>query len=293
MKVLLAGEIDAAWRRELAAAMPEATWLDAGEADAALVANPPPGALAGQPRLCLIQSLWAGVDRLLADPTLPAGVPIARMVDPAMSAAMAETALWATLSLHRGFFAYARRQREGVWRAHAQRRADEVGVLVLGQGEMGRPAAARIAQQGYPVRGWRRSRRHDDTPLPVLLADAAIVINLLPLTAETRGLLDAGFFARMAPGSTIVNLGRGAHLVEADLLDALDRGHLRHAVLDVFQTEPLPAVHAFWRHPSVTVLPHAAALTDPRSASAVAVANLRAARDGRPLAHRVDRARGY
>ncbi len=158
MKVLLAGEIDAAWRRELSAAMPEATWLDAGEADAALVANPPPGALAGQPRLRLIQSLWAGVDRLLADPTLPAGVPIARMVDPAMSAAMAETALWATLSLHRGFFAYAQAQREAVWRVHAQRRADEVGVLVLGQGEMGRAAAARIAQQGYPVRGWRRSR---------------------------------------------------------------------------------------------------------------------------------------
>ena len=130
---------------------------DAGDVQAAVVANPPPGSLQGLPQLRLIQSLWAGVDRLLADATLPAGVPIARMVDPAMSAAMAETALWAVLSLHRGFFAYARQQREGLWRPHAQRRADEVQVLVLGQGEMGRAAAARIAALGYRVDGLARA----------------------------------------------------------------------------------------------------------------------------------------
>ena len=298
MKVLLAGEIDAVWRRELAAAMPEAQWVEHGTADdpvhaadvadAAVVANPEPGALAGQPRLRLIQSLWAGVDRLLLDPTLPAGVPIARMVDPVMSAAMAETALWATLSLHRGFFAYARRQQAGQWLAHAQRRADEVPVLVLGQGEMGRAAAARIAAQGYRVEGWRRG-----VALEPLLARSRIVVNLLPLTPETRGLLAAPFFAALPPQAGLVNLGRGAHVVDADLLAALDSGHLRHAVLDVFHTEPLPAGHAYWQHPCVTVLPHAAALTDAHSASAVAVANLRALRDGRPLAHLVDRSRGY
>jgi len=291
MKVLLAGEIDAAWRRELAAAMPEAVWVEPGDdadADAAVVANPPPGALAGQQRLRLIQSLWAGVDRLLLDPTLPAGVPIARMVDPVMSAAMAETALWATLSLHRGFFAYARRQLAGQWLAHAQRRADEVPVLVLGQGEMGRAAALRIAALGYRVEGWRRG-----ITLEPLLARSEVVINLLPLTPGTRGLLAAPFFSALPPKSSIVNLGRGAHVVDTDLLAALDCGHLRQAVLDVFHTEPLPADHAFWQHPRVTLLPHAAALTDPRSASAVAAANLRALRDGRPLQHLVDRARGY
>jgi glyoxylate/hydroxypyruvate reductase A len=293
MKVLLAGEIDAAWRRELAAAMPEAQWVQHGhdeddDAEAAVVANPAPGALAGQKRLRLIQSLWAGVDRLLLDATLPAGVPIARMVDPVMSAAMAETALWATLSLHRGFFAYARRQLAGQWLAHAQRRADEVAVLVLGQGEMGRAAAARIAAQGYRVEGWRRG-----ITLEPLLARSEIVVNLLPLTPGTCGLLAAPFFAALPPKASIVNLGRGAHVVDADLLAALASGHLRHAVLDVFHTEPLPADHAFWRHPRVTLLPHAAALTDPRSASAVAAANLRALRDGQPLAHLVDRSRGY
>jgi glyoxylate/hydroxypyruvate reductase A len=300
MKLLLCGEFSAgewsAWRDALGHALPEAEWLDiaaarreSGAVTAAVVANPPPGSLQGLPNLRLIQSLWAGVDRLLADGTLPAGVPIARMVDPAMNAAMAETALWAVLSLHRGFFAYARRQREGLWLAHAQRRADEVHVLVLGQGQMGRAAAERIAQQGYRVSGWRR----DGAPLPPLLATTDIVINLLPLTPDTRGLLDARFFATLPSKASVVNLARGAHVVDDHLLAALDSGHLRHAVLDVFHTEPLPAGHAYWQHPRVTLLPHAAALTDPRSAAVVAAANLRAARDGQPLANRVDGARGY
>lgn len=300
MKVLLCGDFDAAeladWLAALSLAMPEAQWLgpdqarDAGaEVQAAVVANPPPGSLQGLPGLRLIQSLWAGVDRLLDDPTLPPGVPVARMVDPAMTAAMAETALWAVLALHRGFFAYAQRQRRAVWQPHAQRRADEVPVLVLGQGQMGSAAAARIAQQGYPVRNWRR----DSEALATCLAQACIVINLLPLTPATRGLLDARAFAALPPKASFVNLGRGAHVVDADLLAALDSGHLRHAVLDVFHTEPLPQDHPYWSHPCVTVLPHAAAMTDLRSAAAVAVANLRALRDGQPVANLVDRQRGF
>ena len=300
MKVVLSGDIDAgewqAWRAALAAALPEAAWLtadearrDPGEVHVAVVANPPPGGLAPLHGLRLIQSLWAGVDRLLADTTLPPAVPIARMVDPAMSAAMAETALWATLALHRGFFAYQQRQRAGEWRQHRQRRVDEVPVLVLGRGEMGRAVAERLRPQGYPVTTWGR----EGGPLPPLLAAHEIVINLLPLTDLTRGLLDARFFAAMRERSALVNLGRGGHVVDEALLAALDAGHLRHAVLDVFHAEPLPASHRFWTHPGVTMLPHAAALTDHRSAAAVVAANLRALLDGRPIAHVVDRARGY
>ena len=312
MKVLLCGDFDAVehadWLTALASAMPEAEWLDVDEArrggaaggvdgargaglsvQAAVVANPPPGSLQGLPGLRLIQSLWAGVDRLLDDATLPPGVPVARMVDPAMTAAMAETALWAVLALHRGFFAYAARQRQAVWQPHAPRRADEVPVVVLGQGQMGAAATTRIAQQGYAVRGWRRG----GGSLLDCVARAQIVVNLLPLTPATRGLLGARFFAALPVQASFVNLGRGAHVVDADLLAALDSGHLRHAVLDVFHTEPLPAGHPYWRHPRVTVLPHAAAMTDLRSAAAVAVANLRALRDGWPLAHLVDRPRGY
>lgn len=300
MKVVLAGDIDAAewslWRAALAAAMPEVTWLAGDEARrhraevvAAVVANPPPGSLAGLPALALIQSLWAGVDRLLGDDTLPPGVPLARMVDPAMTAAMAESALWAVLALHRGFFAYQRRQREGLWRQHRQRRADEVAVLVLGRGQMGRAVAERLTGQGYAVASWGRS----GPALPPLLAAAEIVINLLPLTPATRCLLGARFFGAMRAGSALVNFGRGAHVVDDDLLAALDAGHIGHAVLDVFHQEPLPSSHRFWAHPGVTMLPHAAALTDPRSAAQVVAANLRALREGRPPAHLVDRERGY
>ena len=300
LRVLLTGRFDAgereAWRAALAAALPEAVWLDDAEADAApedivaaVVANPAPGRLARLPALRLVQSLWAGVDKLLADPTLPPAVPLARMVDPAMNAAMAETALWAVLALHRGFFRYQAQQRQGLWQPLPQRRADEVPVLVLGRGQMGGTAAARIAAMGYPVQTWGRS----DGALAPRLAAAQVVVNLLPLTEATRGLVDARFLAALPRGAGFVNLARGAHVVDADLLAALESGHLAHAVLDVFHAEPLPAGHPFWQHPQVTVLPHAAAATDERSAAAVVAANLRALASGGPIAHRVDRSRGY
>jgi glyoxylate/hydroxypyruvate reductase A len=245
------------------------------------------------------------VDRLLRDPTLPPDVPIARMVDPAMNASMAETALWATLALHRGYFDYALAQRQGLWQPRPQRRADSVAVLVLGLGQMGLTAARRIVQQGYRVSGWSLRPRSDsggldpiavhagDSALPALLAQSDVVINLLPLTPATAGLLDARFFARMPRGASLVNLARGAHVVDADLLAALDRGHLAHAVLDVFHTEPLPAGHPYWAHPQVTLLPHVAAQTDPQSAAQVVAANVLALFEGRPLAHLVQRERGY
>lgn len=312
MNLLMAGTWDDAaerdgWAAALRAALPAHTLMlsrdeATGPIDAAIVANPPPGSLQGLPSLRLIQSLWAGVDRLLDDPTLPAGVPIARMVDPAMNAAMAETALWAVLSLHRGFFRYAAQQRERRWNVLPQARADEVGVLVLGLGQMGRTAARRLVGQGYRVAAWTRSaaapepgvRLHvGQDALPTALAGAQIVVNLLPLTRETRGLLGAALFARLPADASIVNLARGAHLVEADLLQALDHGHLSHAVLDVFGTEPLPAAHPFWTHERITVLPHAAAQTDVRSAAAVAASNIEALAAGRPIAHQVERSRGY
>lgn len=316
MSLYLCGELDhderQGWLAALRAALPEERIEDSlappdrAEVDVALVANPAPGSLQGLPALRLVQSLWAGVDRLLADPTLPAGVPLARMVDPAMSAAMGETALWAVLALHRGFFAYARQQRDERWQVLPQRRADEVRVAVLGLGELGRAVAARLASQGYRVEGWRHggtsSRAHTDLPVPAhegasaldpLLAASDIVVNLLPLTPATRHFFDARRIGAMKRGASLVNLARGAHVVEADLLAALDEGQLSHAVLDVFQAEPLPAGHAFWHHPKVTVLPHIAALTDPRSAAERVAANVRALRAGRPLAHVVDRGRGY
>jgi glyoxylate/hydroxypyruvate reductase A len=314
MNLLLAGSFDNAerdqWRQLLSQAMPRHHLVTTGELfdrtriEVAIVANPPPESLVGLPRLRLIQSLWAGVDRLLDDPTLPPSVPIARMVDPALTAAMAETALWAVLSLHRGFFVYQRQQRNGVWRQLPQRRADELPVTVLGLGTMGLACARALARQGYRVTAWTRegsardvpagvTHLHGDDALWPCLNGSAIVINLLPLTPATRGLLDAKFFSALPRGAALVNLARGAHIVEPDLRAALGSGRLGHAVLDVFEGEPLDAKHPFWRHPKVTVLPHVAALTDARSAAALVASNVQALADGQPVAHLIDRSRGY
>jgi glyoxylate/hydroxypyruvate reductase len=293
------------WWPALRDALPGETLLrevaDPNAIDIALVANPPPGLLATLPKLRLIQSLWAGVDRLLADATLPRDVPLARMVDPMMSQAIAQTALWAVLSLHRDYLDYAAQQRRSEWRQRPQRRADEVTVGVLGLGEMGRAAALRLTGNAYRVLGWSTRPvelagvvcRSGTAQLAAVLSEAEVVVNLLPLTAATRGLFDRRTLHSMRRGASLVNLGRGGHVVEADLLEALHSGQLRHAVLDVFGTEPLPSGHAFWTHPQVTVLPHVAALTDPRSAAGVVARNVQALRGGAPLAHLVDRIRGY
>ena len=311
MSILVAADFTPAewaeWLHALSRAMPGETLLPGRGAaapdaiDIAIVAKPAAGALAGLPRLRLIQSLWAGVEALLADPTVPADVPLARMVDPAMNEAMAETALWAVLSLQRRCFDYARQQRETRWAPHRQRRAGEFAVTVLGLGEMGRAVALRLARNGYRVCGWSARQSTlpgvrtlaGDAALPAALADAQAALNLLPLTPATQGLIDARLLALLPRGASVVNLARGAHLVEADLLAALASGHLRHAVLDVFSTEPLPATHPFWSNQQVTVLPHVAAQTDAGSASAVVAANVAALRAARPLRHLVDRSRGY
>ena len=311
MAILVAADFNddewAAWSPALEAALPGEKLVRGGTVeqrsavDVALVANPPIGALQGLPQLRFIQSLWAGVDRLLLDASVPVQVPLARMVDPAMNTAMAETALWAVIGLHRRFFLYANQQRAAQWQQHAQLRASEVSVGVLGLGQMGRAVAQTLARHGYRVAGWSTSpavvdgvaASSGEAALHILLANAHIVVNLLPLTPATMGLFDANTLARMRPGASLVNLARGAHVVEADLLAALDSGQLQHAVLDVFATEPLPADHPFWRHRSVTVLPHVAAQTDPRSAARIAADNVRSFRAGHAPANLVDRGRGY
>ena len=316
MNLLLAGDFNDDERAEWAAALTEALpghrlCLARGELPdetiaAAIVANPPPASLAGLPALRLIQSLWAGVDRLLGDATLPVGVPIARMVDPAMNQAMAETALWATLAIQRGFFTYARQQQAGQWLQWPQQRADELPVLLLGLGQMGRAAASRLRENGYPVAAWRRGADGGESaPLPGVLvhsgadalwpalAQARVLINLLPLTDDTRGLIDARLLAALPRGAGLVNLARGAHVVDADLLAALHSGQIGEAVLDVFQAEPLAADHPYWQHPQVQLLPHVAAQTDARSAAAVVARNIEALASGAAIAHLVQRGAGY
>jgi glyoxylate/hydroxypyruvate reductase A len=303
------------WHAALRAAAPNVTWHTESsipasivqEIEVAVVANPPPGSLIGYPNLKFVQSLWAGVDRLLDDSTIPQNLIIARMVDPALAIAMSETALWATLSLHRRFFHYSQQQAQCQWKHLPQVCAHTVRVTILGMGEMGRAVANRLVSQGYQVRGWRlglynKADYSDDSSIQVelgkesllpLLAQTDIVINLLPLTSHTRNIINHDFLYALPPGASIVNLARGGHLVEADLLDALNNDQISHAILDVFTIEPLPTEHEFWQHPRVTVLPHAAALTNPVTAAIVVRDQLIAWQSGQPVAYQVERSRGY
>lgn len=269
--------------------------------DAALVWKPPAGLLASLPNLRMIVSLGAGVDHLLEDATLPRHVPIVRLVDPYMTEAMSEYVLTQVLRLHRQDFAYRMQQRERVWHELPQPNASERRVGVLGLGELGSDAARKLAVFGFPVAGWSRSQRrlpgieshHGREGLIALARRCDILVCLLPLTRETEGILDARLFAAMPKGAAVINAARGPHLVEADLLAALESGQLSAAVLDVFSEEPLPAAHPFWRHPNVIVTPHAAAATHAPTAAAGVAENLRRLADGRPLINVVDLARGY
>jgi glyoxylate/hydroxypyruvate reductase A len=266
----------------------------------ALVFRPPRGALAALPRLEAIFSLAAGVESFLADPTLP-DVALCRMVDPGLTATIADYAHLAVLRAHRGFDAFERAQGEGRWLFATPKLPGEVTVAVLGLGELGTAVARRLVAHGYRVAGWSRGPRtlegvtthHGGGGLAPAVGDADVVVALLPATAATRDLFDAAFFDAVKPGATFVNLGRGDQLVEADLIQALDDGRLGGAVLDVFRREPLPPAHVFWRHPRVLVTPHVAGSTLPATGAPVVADNIRRARAGRPLRHVVDRERGY
>jgi glyoxylate/hydroxypyruvate reductase len=309
MALLFQSSIDSAerWSAELGRLLPDLEiriWPqigDAGDIDAALVWRPPSGLLASLTRLKLIAALGAGVDHVLADPLLPAGVPIVRLVDPYMTAAMSEYVLLQVLRLHRQDPLYLAQQRERVWRERPQPNAAERRVGVLGLGELGRDAARKLAVLGFDVAGWSRTERrlpgiacfHAAAGLRALLARSEILVCLLPLTPDTEGILDARLFAGLPRGAAIVNCARGPHLVEADLVAALDSGQLSAAVLDVFREEPLPGEHPFWSDPRIIITPHVAAATHAPTAAPVVADNLRRLRQGRPLRHLVDRGRGY
>jgi glyoxylate/hydroxypyruvate reductase A len=202
----------------------------------------------------------------------------------------------------RGFAVYRAQQREKVWQRRPQRGADDVPVGILGNGEIGRKVAADLAQLGFPVMSWSRTAKpasdrarayHGPAGLAAMLANTEVLVNLLPLTPETRSILNGGVFSKMRRGGYLVQVGRGEHLVEADLLAALDHGQLAGAALDVFATEPLPAAHPFWDHPNITVTPHDASDVSLRAVATTLVATAEAIRAGIRPPHAIDRTRGY
>lgn len=279
-------------------------WPDAGavdEIEAALVWRPPAGMLASLPNLKLIQSLGAGIDHIFADADLPDGVPVARLVDDALTRQMVEYVTLAVLHHHRRMADYRDFQARAEWRQLAPLETRHRRIGVMGLGVIGRAAAARLAEFDFQVAGWSRS---GTAPADVegfagvdglasFLARSDVLVCLLPLTPATEGLLDARLFAALPQGAYVVNAARGGHLVEEDLIAALDSGHLSGAWLDVFRDEPLPASSPLWRHPRVTLTPHIAGLVLPETASTQVIDNLRRVRAGQPPHHAVKVGRGY
>src|SRR6267378_1485652 len=275
MALLFRSSVDseARWKPQLGRLMPELevrVWPEVGDPadiDYALVWRPEPGLLASLPNLKLILSLGAGVDHILCDPRLPRHLPIVRLVDPHMTEAMSEFVVLQVLRLHRRDLDYRAQQEAKDWRELDQKNAADRRVGILGAGALGQDAARKLRALGFDVAGWSRSAKTaagiachvGAAGLPRLLARSEILVCLLPLTAETEGILNTSTLALLPRGAALVNAARGAHLVEEDLLAALASGQLSGAVLDVFRDEPLPAGHPFWHHPRIVVTPHVAA----------------------------------
>lgn len=294
------------WAEVFARRVPEIDfriWPDIGDPAQVsfLAAWEPPDDLAARfPNLSVLFSSGAGVDQF-DFATLPAALPIVRMVEPGIVRGMVEYVTHAVLDLHRDMPAYRRQQARGEWQPLAMRPARERRVGVLGLGSLGQAVLAQLVAFGFDCAGWSRSRHAVEgvachagpDELGPFLARTEILVCLLPLTDSTRGFLDARLFAALPAGANLVHVGRGPQLVAHDLLAALDRGHMREAVLDVTDPEPLPPSHALWRHPNVRITPHIASITQPLSAAEVVIDNLARFAAGEPMLGLVDRARGY
>jgi glyoxylate/hydroxypyruvate reductase A len=273
--------------------------------DYACVWRPPPGMLAGFPKLKAVFSLGAGVDDVLSDPSLP-DVPVARVVDPDMTMRMTEYVVLHVLMYHRRQRLYDAQQRVRMWHEHEQPPANEVAVGVMGLGELGGAAASVLQRIGFRVAGWSRSEKsipgiesfHGRRGLQSFLRRTEILVCLLPQTAETAGILNLDLFRQLKfngalHGAYLINAGRGGLQVDADIVAALDEGTLAGATLDVFPAEPLPLSSPLWMHQKVTITPHNAAASSPRSIVANIVRQIDRFEIGMPLEHIVDRSAGY
>jgi glyoxylate/hydroxypyruvate reductase A len=274
---------------------------DKDDIEIALAWKPDSGLLASFKNLKLIVSLGMGVDHLLTDEKLPPGVPIVRIMDDGLIGQMSEYALHWALRHHRDIDRYAASQRAQQWKPLDFVDTIHRRIGIMGLGVIGQDTARKFAMLGFPTAGWSRTAKdlpgietfHGAEGFTRFLARTDILVAVLPLTRDTRGLLDAKAFAALPRGAYFINMARGGHVVDEALLAALDSGQLSGAVLDVFNQEPLPAGHPYWTHPKVHVTPHIAGATNPRTASPGIIENIKRLREGRELINRVDPKTGY
>ncbi|MCX2891281.1 glyoxylate/hydroxypyruvate reductase A [Pseudomonas sp. DCB_BI] len=295
-----------AWRALFAEQAPDIEvrlWPDVGEAsDVRYLATwqPPDGIAERFPNLEVLFATSAGVDQF-DTAALPAGVQVVRMLDPGIVQGIVEYATMAVLALHRDLPLYLEQQRQGLWQDHPIVPAHQRCVGVMGLGNLGQAVLRLLQGFGFALQGWSRSEKQiegvrcfaGDAGLKAFLADCEILICLLPLTPDTAGILDARLMSALPRGACLINLGRGGHLVDDDLLAALDSGQVRRAIVDVLASEPPGRGHPLMGHPNVWVTPHVGAMTHPESAFRVLLKNLRRHQRGEPMEGVVPRQRGY
>ena len=292
------------WLLGLRAALPGAeveVWQpDAPVADHAVVWAPPQQFFDEQTQLKGVFNIGAGVDALLKL-RLPAQATVVRLDDAGMSVQMAEYVCHAVIRHFREFDGYESDVRAGRWSYRKPGKRKDFAIGVMGLGVLGERVAKALAQFEFPVMGWSRSGKHiagvrsfaGAAQFDEFLASSRVLVNLLPLTDETRDIMRLETLSKLQPGGYVINVARGAHLVDEDLLALLDSGHLAGAMLDVFRTEPLPAGHPFWQHPKITITPHTSARTLRDESIAQIAGKIRALQAGLPIAGIVDLARGY
>ncbi len=295
------------WTQPIQALLPEAevvTWQPDGEpvnADYAVVWRPPAELFARERHLKAIFNLGAGVDGLMSLPELPADLTVVRLEDAGMSVQMAEHVLHQLLEISRDMPVYRAQQSQHQWKLHRPIKRSEWPVGVMGMGQIGSRVASTLASLDYPVNAWARTEHSSagvttfagsDGLAPFLQA-SRVLVNTLPLTDATRDLINYDVLSQLQPDSVVINVGRGEHLVEQDLLKALDEGRVARASLDVFRQEPLPAEHPFWQHPNIIVTPHMSARSLRESTLEQITAKIRAHAQGQAITGIVDRSRGY
>ena len=294
------------WQRilaERAPNLPFRIWPDIGDpADIRYLAawQPPANMLESFPQVRVIFSVGAGVDQFDLS-SIPAHIPIVRLVEPGIVDGMVEYVVFATLAIHRHVIKYIDDQRRGQWEPIRVLPSNRRRLGVMGLGRLGRRVLEKLRSFGFPLAGWSRSARTVEgvacfagvEQLLEFVSRCDILICLLPLTPETQGILCRRIFDAMPIGAGLINVGRGGHLVEKDLLEALEGGRLSSAILDVAATEPLPPEHQFWKHPNILFTPHIASMTQPETAALVLLENIRRFEAGEPMTDVVDRTKGY
>ncbi|MEB2779147.1 2-hydroxyacid dehydrogenase [Algoriphagus persicinus] len=258
----------------------------------------PEGILSDFPNLKLISSMGAGVDHILRDNSIPPAIPIVRIVDEKLTYSMTNYVVMAVLNFHRQTARYQINQTRKIWDMSVPEL--DVTVGVMGVGALGKDVMEKLNSMGFPVVGFGYSEKTDfqypyytKDELDEFLREVNVLVCLLPLTPDTENILNAGLFAKCNPNTYLINVARGKHLVEDDLIEALESGQLSGAMLDVYRQEPLPKNHPFWENRKITMTPHIASVTNPQAAAPQVIENIKLIRENRELINVVNRTRGY